>query len=258
MHEETRGYVRSEKHGATQQIEFFHPHGNSLPLAMMNEISLEIHQAGLDDEVRVVVLKSAGDRAFCGGASFTELSQISTAGEGENFFSGFAHIINSMRKCPKFIVVRVQGKCVGGGVGIVAAADYAIAVTGAEVKLSELEIGIGPFVVGPAVERKIGFSAFSQLAIDAASWRTAEWAKARGLYSEVHVNAQDLDESLQRLVKHLSHLSTDAMKEIKKMFWQGTAHWDLLLAERAKISGGLVTTQSAQRAIALLKPGSNG
>ena len=145
-------------------------------------------RAGLDDEILVIVLRSAGERAFCAGASFAELSQIKTSLEGEDFFNGFAHVINSMRKCPKFIVARVQGKCVGGGVGIVAAADYAMAITGADIKLSELEIGIGPFVVGPVVERKIGLSAFSQLAIDATSWRTAEWAKTRGLYSEVHNN----------------------------------------------------------------------
>ena len=156
-----------------------------------------------------------------------------------------------MRKCPKFIIARIHGKCVGGGVGIAAAADYAIAVTGAEIKLSELEIGIGPFVVGPAVERKLGLSAFSQLALDASSWRTADWAKTRGLYSEVHSNLQDLDESLQRLVHHLSHSSLPAIKEIKKMLWHDTAHWDQLLAERAKISGSLVITPMAQKAISL-------
>jgi methylglutaconyl-CoA hydratase len=156
-----------------------------------------------------------------------------------------------MRKCPKFILARIQGKCVGGGVGIAAAADYAIAVTGADIKLSELEIGIGPFVVGPAVERKLGLSAFSQLTIDASSWRTADWAKTRGLYSEVHTTLQDLDESLQRLVGHLSHSSLQAIKEIKKMLWHDTSHWDQLLAERARISGSLVITPMAQKAISL-------
>ena len=197
-------------------------------------------------------LRSVGEKAFCAGASFTELSQIKSSQEGEDFFNGFAHIINSMRKCPKFIIARIQGKCVGGGVGIVAAADYAIALTGADIKLSELEIGIGPFVVGPAVERKLGLSAFSQLAIDAASWRTAEWAKTRGLYSEVHANIQDLDDSLERLVNHLSHSSLQAMKEIKKILWHDTAHWDQLLPERAKISGQLVITPMAQKAIPCL------
>ena len=251
MQEQTPGYVKSERHGFTMIIEFFHPQSNSLPQSLLTDLAGHIHGAGLDDEIRVVVLRSVGDRAFCAGASFTELSQLRNSREGEDFFNGFAHVINSMRKCPKFIIARIHGKCVGGGLGIAAAADYAIALTGAEVKLSELEIGIGPFVVGPAVERKMGLSAFSQLTIDAGSWRTADWAKTRGLYSEVHANIQELDESIQRLVHHLSHSSLQATKEIKKMLWQGTAHWDQLHAERAKISGQLVTTEQAQKAIRL-------
>jgi methylglutaconyl-CoA hydratase len=251
MQEQIRGYVKSERHGSIMVIEFFHPQSNSLPQYLLNDLAGHIHGAGLDDEIRVVILRSAGDRAFCAGASFTELSQIKNSREGEDFFNGFAHVINSMRKCPKFIIARVQGKCVGGGVGIVSAADYAIALTGADVKLSELEIGIGPFVVGPAVERKIGLSAFSQLTIDAASWRTAEWAKTRGLYSEVHMNINELDESIQRLVGHLNRSSPQAVKEIKKILWQGTSHWDQLLSERAKISGQLVVSEQAQKAIRL-------
>jgi methylglutaconyl-CoA hydratase len=251
MQEQTTGYVKSEKHGLTMSIEFYHPQSNSLPAVLLNELATQIHGAGMDEEIKVVVLRSVGEKAFCAGASFTELSKINSSREGEDFFNGFAHVINSMRKCPKFILARVQGKCVGGGVGIVAAADYAIAVTGAEIKLSELEIGIGPFVVGPAVERKLGLSAFSQLAMDASSWRTADWAKTRGLYSEVHTSLQDLDESLQRLVNHLSHSSLPAIKEIKKMLWHDTAHWDQLLAERAKISGSLVITPMAQKAISM-------
>jgi Enoyl-CoA hydratase/carnithine racemase len=253
--EQNPGHVKSERHGQTMIIEFFHPQSNSLPLALLNDLASQIHGAGLDDEIHVIVLRSLGDRAFCAGASFTELAQIKNSREGEDFFNGFAHVINCMRKCPKFIIARIQGKCVGGGVGIVAAADYAIALTGAEIKLSELEIGIGPFVVGPAAERKLGLSAFSQLAIDAASWRTADWAKTRGLYSEVHANLQDLDDSVQRLVKHLSHSSLPAMKEIKKILWQGTSHWDQLLSERAKISGHLVTSEMSQKAIKMFNKG---
>jgi methylglutaconyl-CoA hydratase len=254
MQEQNTGYVKSERHGPAMVIEFFHPQSNSMPRALMNELATHIHGAGMDDDIRVIVLKSFGERAFCAGASFTELAQIKNAREGEEFFNGFAHIINGMRKCPKFIIARIQGKCVGGGVGIAAAADYAIAVTGAEIKLSELEIGIGPFVIGPAVERKLGLSAFSQLAIDAASWRTAEWAKTRGLYAEVHANLQDLDDSLEILVKHLCLLSLQAMKEIKKVLWQGTSNWDQLLPERAKISGQLVTSEMAQKAIRNIIP----
>jgi methylglutaconyl-CoA hydratase len=251
MQEQIPGYVKSERHGSIMNIEFFHPQSNSLPHYLLNDLAGHVHGAGLDDDIRVIILRSAGDRAFCAGASFDELLQIKTSREGEDFFTGFAHILNSMRKCPKFIIARIHGKCVGGGVGIAAAADYAIALTGADIKVSELEIGIGPFVVGPALERKIGLSAFSQLTIDAASWRTAEWAKTRGLYSEVHTNLQELDESIQRLANHLVRSNPHAVREIKKILWQGTSHWDQLLSERAKISGQLVITEQAQKAIRL-------
>ncbi|HEX3767403.1 MAG TPA: enoyl-CoA hydratase-related protein [Puia sp.] len=251
MQEQATGYVKSDKHGFAMVIEFYHPQSNSLPSALLNELSTQIHGAGLDDEIKVVTLRSVGEKAFCAGAYFAELSKINSSSQGEDFFNGFVRVINSMRKCPKFILARIQGKCVGGGVGIAAAADYAIALSGADIKLSELEIGIGPFVVGPVVHRKLGLSAFSQLAIDATSWRTAEWAKTRGLYSEVHSSIEDMDESLQRLANHLSHSSSQAIREIKKMLWQDTSHWDQLLAERAKISGSLIITPMAQRAIAL-------
>lgn len=251
MQEQHAGFVKSERHGQSMAIEFYHPQSNSLPLALLNELATHIHGAGLDEEIRVIVLRSAGERAFCAGASFTELSQIKNATEGETFFNGFAHVINSMRKCPKFIIARVQGKVVGGGVGLAAAADYAVAVSGADIKLSELEIGIGPFVVGPAVERKMGVSAFSQLSIDAASWRTAEWAKNRGLYAEVHASISELDESIHRLINRLSVSNPLAINGIKKMLWEGTSHWDQLLAERAAISGSLVTSPISQKAIAL-------
>jgi len=251
MQEQTAGYVKSERHGTTLTIEFYHPQSNSLSTGLLNDLTSHIHAAGLDDEIRVVVLRSLGDRAFCAGASFDELAKLNSSREGEDFFNGFGRVINSMRKCSKFIIARIQGKCVGGGVGLAAAADYALAHSEANIKLSELELGIGPIVVGPAVERKIGLSAFSQLTIDAASWRTADWAKSRGLFSEVHANMQELDESLQRLIDHLSRSSPEAMKEIKKILWHDTAHWDQLLSERAKISGHLVVTPLAQRAISI-------
>ncbi len=249
--EQAPGYVKSERHGHAVIVEFFHPQSNSLPLALLNDLASHILEAGLDEEVRVIILQSAGERVFCAGASFQELAQIKTARAGEEFFKGFAAVINNMRKCPKLIIARVQGKAVGGGVGLIAAADYAIAVAGADIKLSELEIGIGPFVVGPVVERKLGLSVFSQLTIDAGSWRTADWAKTRGLYSEVHATLYDLDESLQRLAHRISHSNPKAVKEIKKMFWHDTDHWDQLLAERAKISGGLILSPLAQQAIAM-------
>jgi len=243
------GYVRSEIDHGIATIEFFHPSSNSLPGAILNDLAKTINDIGMDDRVKVIILRSAGDRAFCAGASFDELVAIQSEAQGKVFFSGFASVINAMRKCHKFIIGRVHGKAVGGGVGLVAATDYAVAVESASVKLSELAVGIGPFVVGPAVERKIGLSCFSQLAIDASEWRSGEWAKKHGLYAELHTSVEEMDDSIQQLAERLSHSSPDAMAQLKKAFWHGTEHWDTLLSERAAISGRLVLSEFTRNAI---------
>jgi methylglutaconyl-CoA hydratase len=249
IREISNGYVKSEFHNSVTNIEFFHPQSNSLPAKILDELSQEIHRAGNDDDTKVVILKSGGDKVFCAGASFDELAAIQNVEQGLQFFSGFAHVINAMRICPKFIIARVHGKCIGGGVGLVAAADYAIATEGAEIKLSELSIAIGPFVVGPPVERKIGVSAFTQLAIDASMWRNAQWAGRKGLFAEVHGSTEGMDESIAKLAEFLVHTSSQAMAEMKKMFWKGTENWDQLLMERAAISGRLVLSSHARSAI---------
>lgn len=249
MHHATGGYVRHEVEHGIATIEFFHPSSNSLPAAILRDLARTINDIGIDTGVRVIILRSAGDKTFCAGALFDELTAINTEAEGKAFFSGFAHVINAMRKCHKFIIGRVQGKAVGGGVGLIAACDYAIAQEGASVKLSELSIGIGPFVVGPAVERKIGRSAFSLLTIDATEWRSAEWAKRHGLYSELHGSTGDLDDAVDSLADRLAHSSPEAMWELKRIFWQGTEHWDTLLSERAAISGRLVLSDFTRNAI---------
>jgi len=253
IHEFKDGFVKVEHHHGITTIEFFHPQSNSLPAKILDELAQSIHRAGNDEETKVIVLRSAGDKSFCAGASFDELTGIKNEEQGLQFFSGFAHVINAMRTCPKFVIVRIQGKCVGGGVGIAAAADYAIATEEAEIKLSELSIGIGPFVVGPVVERKIGLSAFSQLAIDATLWRNADWARRKGLYAELHPSTESMDESVFRLADVLMHSSPRAMEEMKKMLWRGTEHWDKLLIERAAISGRLVLSEFTRQAIEKFK-----
>ena len=246
---EISGYVQSSLHHGVRSIEFYHPQSNSLPGLLLKELTHQFHVAATDPDTKVIVLRSGGDKTFCSGASFDELANISTEQEGLRFFSGFANVINAMRTCPQFIIARVHGKCVGGGVGLAAAADYVIAVEGADIKLSELSVGIGPFVVGPAVERKIGFAAFSQLAIDAMRWRNADWAKRKGLYAELHPNVDDLNEAVFRLGETLSHSSPTAMAEMKRIFWKGTEHWDQLLPERAAISGRLILSEFSRTAL---------
>ena len=247
------GYVEVETHKGITTIEFFHPQSNSLPHRLLDELANEIHDAGMDKETKVIILRSAGEKAFCAGASFDELSNIENEKKGFEFFSGFANVIHAMRKCPKMIIGRIHGKCVGGGVGLAAAVDYAIATEAAEIRLSELAIGIGPFVVGPVVERKIGLSAFGQLAIDAAMWRNADWARRKGLYAELHSSTENMDESVSRLANQLVHANTTAMAELKKVLWQGTENWDHLLYQRAEISGRLVLSDATRNAISAFK-----
>jgi methylglutaconyl-CoA hydratase len=242
-------YVKAETHQSITTIEFYHPQGNSLPSKTLHDLAHEIHKAGTMFETKVIILRSAGERAFCAGASFDELSAIGSSEDGLKFFSGFAHVINAMRKCPKMIIGRIHGKCVGGGVGIAAAVDYAIALDKAEVKLSELSLGFGPFVIAPAVERKIGVGAFSALAIDATLWRNAEWCLRKGLYAELHHSVEDMDEAISRLAYTLSHSSAEAMAELKTVLWKGTDNWDTLLHDRAAISGKLALSDFAKNAI---------
>ncbi len=233
-------YVKQEIKNNIATIEFFHPEQNSLPSDILAKLANTITEAGNNPEVKVIILKSGGDRTFCAGASFQELISIDNAETGKVFFSGFANVINAMRKCPKFIIGRIQGKTVGGGVGIAAATDYCMATKFASIKLSELNVGIGPFVVSPAIERKMGLSAMSQIAIDANNFYDATWAREKGLFANVHESIEILDEEVQKFAQHLCTYNPEAMIEMKKVFWRGTNDWDNLLAERAAISGRLV------------------
>ncbi len=234
-------------------ITFGHPMSNSLPGKILRKLAETITDLGKNDKVKVIILKSEGEKAFCAGASFDELISISEFESGKVFFSGFAHVINACRTCPKFIIGRVQGKAVGGGVGVASAVDYCLATKYAEIKLSELAVGIGPFVVGPAVERKIGLSAMSELAINATEWRSAEWAKRKGLYTDVFENEEDMDKEITRLSHQLAKSNSEAMMLLKKVFWQGTDHWNELLIERAEISGKLVLSEFTRNAINAFK-----
>ncbi len=249
MEEIKEGYVKVEREHGIATIEFFHPQSNSLPGKILDGLAREIQSEGLNKNTSVIILRSAGDKVFCAGASFNELAAIQNESEGLRFFSGFANVINAMRKVPQLIIARVHGKCIGGGVGLAASADYAIAVEGSDIKLSELAVGIGPFVVGPAVERKLGLSAFSQLSIDATMWRSADWARRKGLFAELHTDIAGVDDSINRLSKTLSESSPEAMREIKQMLWKGTEHWDTLLQERAAISGRLILSEHSRRFI---------
>lgn len=234
-------------------IEFSHPMSNSLPGKVLNKLANTITELGNKENVKVIILKSAGDRAFCAGASFDELISIEDFETGKVFFSGFANVINAARKCPKFIIGRVQGKAVGGGVGMASAVDYCYATKFAAVKLSELAVGIGPFVVGPAVERKIGTSAMSMLAINATEWYPAEWAKEKSLYAEIFDSIEAMDEAIDVLANKLAQSNPEAMSMLKKVFWEGTEHWDTLLSERAAMSGKLVLSDFTRNAINAFK-----
>lgn len=234
-------------------VRFFHPQSNSLPGKLLRELAAEIERLGNNPEAKVIVLTSEGNKAFCAGASFDELAAIRDLETGKEFFSGFALVINAMRKAPKFIIARVHGKAVGGGVGLASAADYTLATEAAAIKLSELAVGIGPFVVGPAVERKIGTAAFTQLTINATQWQNAYWAKEKGLYMDIFKTTEELDKNIEELCLALSKSNPEAMAMLKKVMWEGTENWDNLLIERAAMSGKLVLSDFTKNAIAKFK-----
>ena len=231
-------------------LRFHHPKGNSLPGTLLRALAEEVGRLAADPAARVIVLRSDGAGPFCAGASFDELRAIRDAAAGQEFFMGFARLILAMRRCPKFVLARVHGKAVGGGVGVVAASDYAIATTKAAVKLSELAVGIGPFVVGPVIERKIGHAAFQALAIDATEWRDAEWAGRVGLYARVVPDEAALDAATDALATRLAASNPEAMAKMKATFFRDTEHWDALLAERAAMSGSLVLSDFTRKALA--------
>ncbi len=230
-------------------LEFGHPASNSFPLELLKRLTDEFNKLSNDPAVQVIVLKSEESKVFCAGASFDELSAISTPGEGKEFFMGFANVINAMRKCSKFIVGRVQGKAVGGGVGLAAACDYALATESASIKLSEFTVGLGPFVIAPAVERRVGVSALADLTLNAHEWKNAYWAKEKGLYAKVFDSINELDKEVEILSDKLATYNPDALKEMKKVFWEGTEHWDQLLTQRAEISGKLVLSEFTKNAL---------
>lgn len=242
-------YVNLSVENKVGYIEFFHPNRNSMPSGVLKKLAKTIEGAGDNDDIKVIVLKSGGDRTFCAGASFNEVISIEDEATGLQFFSGFANVINAMRKCPKLIIGRVQGKAVGGGVGLAAATDYCLASKYASIRLSELSIGIGPFVIEPAVSRKIGKTAMGTMTIDAETFFSADFAKDKGLYAEVMETTEELDEAVKILVDKLSSYNPEALFEMKKVLWEGTEHWDTLLEKRAKISGKLVLSAFTKKTL---------
>ena len=244
-----KGNVTLEVENNIGTITFSHPQSNALPSHLLTLLTDTISNAGKDHNIKVIILKSDGNKAFCAGANFDELIALSDVESGQKFFLGFANVINAIRLCPKFVIGRVQGKAVGGGVGLAAAADYCLATTAAMIKLSELTIGIGPFVIAPAVERKIGLAAFSQLTINATQWKDAEWARNKGLFAEIYDTIDQLDNVVNELAVQLSQSNPEAMSSLKKIFWENTEDWDELLTDRATISGKLVFSDFSKKAM---------
>lgn len=247
------GTIQTTIQNQIAYLEFSHPAGNSFPSEQLKAFCEALEKLGKDNTIKVIIIKSGGDSAFCAGAYFNELLEIDNAEDGIKFFSGFASVINSMRKCPKIIIGRIQGKAVGGGIGLAAACDYTLATDSALIKLSELTIGIGPFVIAPAVERKIGLSAYSELALSAKEWKSAQWANEKGLYAETFKTIPELDHAVEEMAQNLASFSLESLEALKKSFWENCNHWDTLLYERAAISGNLIMTEYAKDALSAIK-----
>ncbi|ANI90632.1 enoyl-CoA hydratase [Arachidicoccus ginsenosidimutans] len=244
------GYVKAEVHNHIATIEFFHPKGNSLPTKLLAKLTQEIDHISHDENTRVVLLRSEQHDVFCTGASLEEMIAITSEEDAVKYFHSYGNVINAMRKCSKLIVARIHGKCAGAGVGIAAAADYAIALEGAEVRLNELSYGFGPYVIAPALIRKMGLSAFSQIAIDSHLWRNADWARRKGIFAELHPNIESMEDSIERLTTSLSQNNTEANASLKKMLWEGTENWNTLLHERALTAAKLLLHPQTQKFLA--------
>lgn len=249
----TNGSLYTKIDGKVATVEFGHPASNSFVAELLDRLTAEFEKLSKNENVSVIILKSEGDRTFCAGASFEELMAVSNLEEGKIFFSGFANVINAMRKCKKVIVGRVQGKTVGGGVGLVAACDYVFAFVDASIRLSELTIGIAPLVIGPAVERKIGKAGISELSLSPSEWKNAYWAKEKGLFSRVFNGMDELDKELEFFTQKLSSYNPQALEEWKKVLWEGTDGWNALLVERAAITGKLVLSEFTKNALSKFK-----
>ncbi|NBL63884.1 enoyl-CoA hydratase/isomerase family protein [Flavobacterium sp. NST-5] len=243
------GTIHTQVTNNIATITFSHPAGNSFPSALLAKLTLAFEDLGKNPEVNLILLKSEGKSAFCAGASFDELLAVSNLVEATNFFSGFANVINAMRKCPKLIVGRIHGKTVGGGVGLACACDFTFATNNAAVKLSEIAIGIGPFVIEPAVSKKIGQTAMSQLALDPTEWKSASWAFENHLYNKIFETIEEMDENLHQYLNQMAGFNPEALSENKKILWQNTEHWDQLLYERAAISGKLILSDFSRNAL---------
>ena len=250
--QDSNGFLLTTIENKIATLEFGHPASNSFPSDLLNRLTNELNSLSNNSAVSVIVLKSSGSGAFCAGASFDELLAVSNQQEATKFFSGFANVLNAMRNCSKIIIGRIHGKAVGGGVGIVAACDYALATTESAIKLSELAIGIGPFVIEPAVSRKIGKSATTEMTLET-EWKTAAWANQKGLYSKIFSTTTELDNEIKALTNKLASYNSDALLEMKKVFWEGTENWSTLLFERAEISGKLVLSDFSKKALNQLK-----
>jgi len=250
---QTTGSIYTNIENKIATVEFSHPSSNSFPSELLQQLTQALKKIAHNKNVSVIILKSEGEKTFCAGASFDELLQIDDLPKGKNFFSGFANVINAMRKCPQLIIGRIQGKAVGGGVGLAAACDYAFATEAASIKLSELTIGIGPFVIAPAVARKMGNAALAELTIAGHEWQNAYWAKEKGLYAKVFETISDMDKEIDFLAQKLASYNPEALIEMKTILWENTAHWDALLYERAAISGQLVLSEFTKNALAQFK-----
>jgi len=234
-------------------VEFGHPASNSFTSELLERLTKEINELTTNNEVAIIILKSEGEGAFCAGASFDELVAISNLEEGKAFFSGFANVINAMRTCNKPIIGRVQGKAVGGGVGLAAACDYVFATVDASVKLSEISIGIAPLVIAPAVERKLGKDGLAEMALNPTEWKNAYWAKEKGLFAKVYDSLKELDKELDNYSFKLASYNPEGLAAMKKVLWEGTENWSSLLVERAEQSGRLALSEATKAALAKFK-----
>jgi len=175
---------------------------NAFDDVLIGELSARLRALGEDPQVRVVVLGGAG-RSFCAGADLAWMRRMAAYGEQENRRDAraLAELMHTLDTLSKPTVARVHGAAYGGGVGLVACCDIAIAADGARFCTSEARLGLAPAVISPYVVRAIGARAARRYFLTAAPF-DASRAHALGLVHEV-VDAGELDRAVAAVVAEL-------------------------------------------------------
>jgi methylglutaconyl-CoA hydratase len=218
---------------------------NALSAGLITELTRCMREIAGREDVRAVILTGEGD-SFCAGADIGYMRQTASFSYEENLEDAgrLAALFESIAECPKPVVARIKGAAIGGGVGLVAAADVSVAEEGTIFAFSEVRLGISPATIAPFVLRKIGHSHARSLFLTGERFG-AERAREIGLVHEVAPEGE-LDEVVQKKIGQITSGGPESLASTKR-----------LLGELADADPQEVTGITASR-IAELRTGEEG